>query len=186
MIAWTDLLLPALLAAVLVFLASSVIHMVLKLHNPDYRKLPDEDAVREALRKGSPGPGQYIVPHCLDPKEMADPAMQQRFEEGPVGVIYLRPTGMTKLGPFLGKWFVYTLVVGLIAGYVGRAALGPGAPYLDVFQVVGAAAWLGYAWSSPAESIWKGVPWIVTVRTLFDGLVYAALTAGCYAWLWPG
>lgn len=185
MVAWTDLALPTLLAAVLVFVASSVIHMVLRLHNADYGKLPDEEAVREALRRGSPAPGQYILPHCLDAKELADPAVKQKFEEGPVGVLYLKPNGMTRIGPFLAKWFAYTLVLGLVAGYVGRATLEPGAPYLQVFRVVGTAAWLGYSWSMPAESIWKGVPWRVTLRFMLDGLVYALLTAGCFAWLWP-
>ena len=75
MVPWSQLLLPILLSAVFVFVASSVIHMVLKLHNPDYRKLPNEDEVRAALNKGAPPPGQYVLPHCLDPKEMENRVM---------------------------------------------------------------------------------------------------------------
>jgi hypothetical protein len=56
---------------------------------------------------------------------------------------------------------------------------------LHVFQVVGAAAFLAYAGQSAADSIWKYKPWSVTFRYLLDGLVYAALTAGSFAWLWP-
>jgi hypothetical protein len=47
-------------------------------------------------------------------------------------------------------------------------------------QVIGASAWLAYAWGSPAESIWKGKPWTSTFRYLVDGLVYASLTAGAF------
>ena len=42
---------PILLAAVLVFVGSSVIHMVLKYHAKDFQKAPDEDGVMDALRR---------------------------------------------------------------------------------------------------------------------------------------
>ena len=185
MVSWIDLLWPSLLSAVLVFVASSVIHMVLKLHNVDYKKLSNEDEVRAALRKGSPAPAQYLMPHCADSKEMASPEMARKLEEGTNAVIYVRPNGAPKLGPFLGKWVLYSLVISLLAGYVARSALAPGAAYLSVFQIVGASAWLAYAWQSPSDSIWKGKPWSVTFRAMVDGLIYAALTAGSFAWLWP-
>ena len=185
MVAWTDLLLPILISAVLVFIASSLIHMVVKWHNPDYRRLANEDEVRAALRKGSPSPGQYVFPHCLDGKQMAEPAMKQKYVEGPVGVLYVRPSGAPSLGPFLIKWFVYTLIVGALAGYVAHATLTSGAEYFKVFQVAGATAWLAYAWQGPSNSIWKGQPWAVTFRGMVDGFVYASLTAGAFAGFWP-
>ena len=43
MVSLTALALPILVAAVLVFLASSVIHMVLPFHRSDWRRLPAED-----------------------------------------------------------------------------------------------------------------------------------------------
>ena len=48
--------LPILVAAVLVFVASSIIHMFLPYHRTDYGKVPDEDAVMDAMRgfDGSP------------------------------------------------------------------------------------------------------------------------------------
>jgi len=81
--------------------------------------------------------------------------------------------------------FAYTLVVSLLAGYVARATVAPGAEYPHVFQVVGAASWLAYAWSIPADSIWMGKPWSSTFVYRLDGLIYASLTAGSFAWLWP-
>jgi hypothetical protein len=30
-----------------------------------------------------------------------------------------------------------------------------------------------------------GKPWSSTFLYMFDGLIYAALTAGSFAWLWP-
>lgn len=185
MVSWTALLLPALLSGVLVFIASSVIHMVLKLHHSDYKKLSNEDEVRAAIRKGSPAPGQYVTPHCGDMKEMASPEMQKKYVDGPIAVITLRANGPIQMGPLLGKWFVYSVVVALLAGYVGRVALAPNADFMHVFRVVGAAAWLGFAWQSPADAIWMGKPWAATAKTLFDGFVYAAATGAMFAWLWP-
>ena|SRR5437660_1833144 len=50
MIPLIALWLPILLSAVIVFFASFIIHMVLAYHKTDYRKLPDEDRVTDALR----------------------------------------------------------------------------------------------------------------------------------------
>ena len=47
--------------------------------------------------------------------------MKKRFEEGPVAVLFLKPTGEMQLGPFLMKWIAYTLVVSAIVGYVALA-----------------------------------------------------------------
>ena len=185
MVAWSALLLPSLVSAVLVFIASSLIHMVVKWHASEYKTLPNEDEIRAAIRKSSPGPGKYVMPFCKDSKEMESPEMQKKYAEGPNVVMYVRESGSIKLGPFLGKWFAYTLVISLLAGYLARATVAPGAEYLHVFQVVGAAAWLAYAWAIPSDSIWIGKSWGSTFTYMIDGLIYAALTAGSFAWLWP-
>ena len=85
-----SLLLPVVLSAVLVFFASFLIHMVLRYHSSDYTQLPNEDAVRAAIRAGNPAPKQYIIPYCKDPKEMQSPEMVQKYVEGPVAVLNLR------------------------------------------------------------------------------------------------
>lgn len=183
MVAFASLIVPIALSVVLVYVASSLIHMVFKWHNPDYRKLPDEPAARLALKGLSAG--QFIVPHCIDPKHMSDPDMKRRLEEGPNLVIYSRAPGPLKLGPFLGQWVLYLFAVACLLAYIARAVLPPGTEYLKVFQVVGATAWLAHSWSFPADSIWKGKPWSSTARHFLDGLIYAALTAGAFAWRWP-
>ena len=42
MVSLVSLLLPVFVAAIIVFVASSVMHMVLPYHRSDYRQLPDE------------------------------------------------------------------------------------------------------------------------------------------------
>ena len=50
MVLLAALWLPILLSAIIVFIASSIMHTVLPYHRSDYRKLPDEDTVVAALR----------------------------------------------------------------------------------------------------------------------------------------
>jgi hypothetical protein len=177
--------LPIVLSAVLVFVVSAIIHMVLKYHNRDYKQLPNEDAVRAALRAGNPEPRQYIIPYCSDPKEMEAPEMRQRFIEGPVGVLNLRRPGPPTMGPMLLQWFLFILVVSFFLGYLAAMTVEPGAPYLKVFRVVGVAGFLAYAAGQVPAAIWMGKPWSVAWKELFDGLVYGLLTAGTFGWLWP-
>jgi hypothetical protein len=177
---------PIVLSAVLVFILSAIIHMVLKYHNTDYKRLPNEDAVRAALRSGNPEPRrQYIFPYAAEMKEMGSPEMQQKFIEGPVGVLYLRQPGPPTMGPALAQWFLFTLWVSLLVSYVAARTIQPGAEYLDVFCTVGAVTFLAYAAGVLPASIWMGKPWAVTAKEMFDGLLYALVTAGTFGWLWP-
>ena len=179
--------LPILLSAVFVFIASSVIHMVLQLHKRDYKRLPNEEQALEALRKAGVGQGQYVFP-CPVSGEMKDcgtPEMLAKYEQGPVGVVVVRPRGMPNIGKSLGQWFAFCIVISVFTAYLTGLAAKPGEPGMHVFRVSAAAALLGHGFTSVCDSIWKGVSWGTTVKFVFDGLVYALVTAGTFAWLWP-
>lgn len=137
MVSLAALWLPVVLSAVFVFVLSSIIHMVLGYHRSDYSRLPNEDAVRAAIRSGNPAPAQYIIPYCANPKEMESPEMKQKLAEGPLAVLNIRPAGAIGMGKSLVQWFLFALVVSFFVGYVATHALPAGAPYLKVFQVVG-------------------------------------------------
>jgi hypothetical protein len=176
---------PIILSAVLVFILSAIIHMVLKYHNSDYKRLPSEDAVRAAIRSGNPEPRQYIFPYAAEMKEMSSPEMQQKYVEGPVGVLYLRRPGPPTMGPALAQWFLLNLIVSLFVAYVAVHSIQQGAEYLHVFRIVGAVTFLAYGPGQLAASIWMGKPWAVAAKEVFDGLLYALVTAGTFGWLWP-
>jgi hypothetical protein len=82
-------------------------------------------------------------------------------------------------------WFIYSIVVSIFAGYVGGRAMPAGTDYLRVFQIVGTTAIVGYSLALPQLSIWYGRGWSLTIRSAIDGVVYGALTAGTFGWLWP-
>src|SRR5437868_5612402 len=100
-----SLWLPILLSAVVVFVISSLVHMVLKWHAKDYGALSNEDAVRDAIRAGNPAPGRYVMPQCKEMKDMGTPEMKQKYEEGPVAHLTILNKGTPGMGKYLGQWF---------------------------------------------------------------------------------
>lgn len=176
-----QLWLPILLAAVAVFVASSLIHMVFKWHNRDYRKLPNEDAVRAAINAGQPGPGLYVLPHYLDGKECSSEEAQAKFREGPVGKLMLRKPGAMSVGPMLLQWFLLNVFVAFVAAC---AAMGANGGH-HAAHIAGLATLLAYGAGSVSEAIWMGKPWAATLKDLLDALIYAVVTALVFCWLWP-
>jgi hypothetical protein len=184
MVSLTALWLPIVLSAVIVFVASSVMHMVLKYHNSDYRKLPDEDKLLAAMRPANLQPGLYVFPHSTH-KEMNTPAMMEKFKQGPVGILTIRPSGAVALPKFLILWFGYCLVIGLFVAYITGRTVAPGVQYLAVFRVAGTVAFMAYGLGGLSNGIWKSQPWSSVIKEAVDGLIYGLLTAGTFGWLWP-
>jgi len=184
MVPLTALWLPILLSAVIVFVASSIMHMLLPYHRSDYQRLPDEDKTLAALRAAGLKRGLYIFPFCTH-KEMNSPAVVEKYKQGPVGMMTVFPSGPPAMPKFLALWFVYCLIIGYFTAYLTGRTVAPSAPYPAVFRVAGTAAFLAYGLGHLSDGIWKGQPWSVTVKEVIDGLVYGLLTAGTFGWLWP-
>ena len=185
MIPLITLWLPILLSAVIVFFASFVMHMVLAYHKSDYRKLPDEEHVTDALRSAgvTRGPA-YFFPH-FSFKEMKSAPVIDKMKRGPVGLLTVLPSGPPAMGKSLVQWFLYCVAISIFAAYLSGRLLAPGTVFLQVFRVVGTGAFLGYGAAHAQESIWSGRSWIVTLKHLVDRLIYALLTAVTFGWLWP-
>ena len=181
----SELWLPILLSAVLVFVASSLIHMASPWHKSDYPKLSNEDQVLDALRPLNIPPGDYFVPRPATREDMRSPAFIEKVKKGPVMVFTVMPSGPMSMGRNLGLWFVYCLAVGFFAAYITGRALPPGTVYLRVFQLAGASAFVGYSLALWQLSIWYRRAWLTTIKATVDGLIYGLLTAGAFGWLWP-
>ncbi len=181
----TQLWLPILVAAAFVFVVSAILHMATPLHKDECRKVVDEDALRAVLGKQALAPGDYMIPRPENMKDFCSPAMMEKYRQGPVAVLTVLPPGPPRMGRSLIQWFVFSVVVGMFAGYLAWFTLGAGAAYLSVFRVTGTVAFAGYAFSTVCESIWRGRLWGTTVKYLFGGLLYALATGGAFGWLWP-
>jgi hypothetical protein len=176
---------PILLSAVVVFIASSIIHMASPWHRSDYPKVPNEDRVREALRTLAIPPGDYMIPRPSSRAELRSPEFAAKINAGPVMILTVLPNGPMSMGRNLGLWFLYCTVVSVFAADIAGTALLPGAESFEVIRFAGPTAFIGYAVALWQMSIWYRRAWATTFKATVDGLIYAGLTAGVMAWLWP-
>ncbi|HET7631167.1 MAG TPA: hypothetical protein VFK16_02500 [Gemmatimonadaceae bacterium] len=185
MVGLSALWLPIVVSAVIVFVVSSLVHMVLPWHKKDFARVPDEDRVMELLRGVGLTPGDYMLPRPDSMDHMKSAAFREKCERGPKLTMTVMPNGFGGMGSALVQWFIYLLIVAIFAAYVAGRALGPGAAYLAVFRFAGVTAFAAYALALWQLRIWWKRSWHLTIWATIDGLVYALLTAGTFGWLWP-
>ena len=185
MTALHQLWLPVLLSSVFVFVASSIIHMFTPWHKGDYRKVPNEDGVMDALRPLAIPPGDYMMPRPSSPADLKSPEFLEKRNKGPVMIFTVLPSGPMAMGKQLLSWFAYSCVIGVFAAYVTGRALPVGAPYLQVFRFAGTITFVSYSLALWQMWIWYSRALGTTIRSTIDGLIYALLTAGTFGWLWP-
>src|SRR5262245_61614535 len=125
--------LPILLSAVIVFVASSIIHMAPLWHRRDYPNVPNEDRVMEALRPFSIPPGDYMLPRAAGPADINSKAFVDKVRRGPVMVLTVMPNEIPSMARHLVLWFFYCTAIGVFAAYIAGRALPPGTDYLRVF-----------------------------------------------------
>ncbi len=184
MVPLAALWLPVVLSAVIVFVASSIMHMLLPYHRSDYNRLPDEEKVLSALRAMPLRRGHYIFPFATH-ENMKSPELIEKQKQGPVGFLTIMPSGPPVMPKFLVQWFVFCLLIGFFVAYLAAHTVPLGANYPAVFRVVGTAAFLAYGLANLSNGIWRGHTWSATIKEVIDGLIYALLTAGTFGWLWP-
>lgn len=177
--------LPILLSAVLVFIISSLVHMVFKWHAPEYRGFANEDAVRAAIKAGNPTPGQYVLPYCSDMKAMSSEPMTKKYREGPVGFVTLGPSAPPAIGTSLLQWFGLSLAISAIAAIIAGKYVGLAGGGRTAACLTGTIALLAYGFGYIQGGIWQGQPWSSVAKYLVDSTLYALGTAAIFWWLWP-
>lgn len=176
-----ELWVPILVSSLVVFVMSALVWTVLPWHKSDFKKTADEEAVRAAL-KGL-APGFYLLPYHTDPAELKNETVARKYIDGPQGYVTIVPNGLPNMAPKLVMSFVYNVLVGILCAYFVSRTIGPQASYLDVFRIAGTTAFVAYGVAYIQDSIWFGKPWAITVKNLFDGLLYGLLTGGVFGWL---
>lgn len=175
---------PILLSGVLVFVASSIIWMALPIHKPDIKFIPNETEFTDAIKPLNLKPGFYMYPNCENSKEMQSEAFKERWKTGPWGTINVMGNA-PNFAMNLLKCFISYVVIAAMCGYLAGIGLAPGAEYMDVFRVVGTAAILGFCMGSFAGDFFLGKPNRFIITSFIDGVIFALITAGVFAWLWP-
>ena len=146
--------LPILVSAVIIFVASSIVHMVLPWHKRDYVAIPNEAAVADALRPFAIPPGDYMMPRPAEREDLKSPEFAARVRQGPNLVVTFLPNEPWAMGRNLGLWFVYCLVVSFFAALAVVIALPAGYEHTTVFHLAVLSAFLGYT-----AAIWQMAIW---------------------------
>ena len=179
-----SLLLPVVLSAVAVFVLSSVIHMAMPWHKNDYEKVPDEDGLMAAMRPFGLAVGDYMMPRPSSGADMKSPEFMAKVAKGPVAIMTIRP-GTWNMGQTMATWFVFTLLVSIVAACMTGAVMAPGADDHDVFHYAGAVTFLCFAMGGVPQSIWYGRKWSTTFKHGLDSLIYGAATGLIFSMFWP-
>jgi len=179
-----DLWLPILVASIAVFFASMLLWTVIPHHKKDVLSAPGE--IEKKVGELGIRPGFYMFPLGMDgePKDMKDPAMQERMKSGPWGTLCVWPAAPV-FPKNLGLTFLVYLVVSATVAYLASEAVPAGASYAQVFQVTGVAALLGYVFGGLPNGIFFGTPTRFVLTNLFDAIVFTLVTAGIFAAMWP-
>jgi hypothetical protein len=121
MVELTALWLPVVVSAVVVFIASSLIHVVLPWHKGDYPGLEKEDEFRAAVGPLALPPGDYMTPRANSTADMKSPEYNEKMKQGPVIIMTVLPNGPATMGAAFIQWFLFLLAVGLFAARGGPA-----------------------------------------------------------------
>ncbi len=181
----SELWIPILVSGGMCFVWATLAWVILPYHQTEWKRLPTEHDVLEALRKNIPPPGLYSFPFARGTdRTRAD--IRAALEKGPVGYVAITTAGRVDMSRMVVQSIIYYLLVSTLVAYVAwNAGLKLGAPYLSVFRMVGIVTTMAYVLGSVPESIWFGRPWKSWAIQLGDGVGFGVVTAATFAWLWP-
>jgi len=179
-----DLWLPIVVSTVVVFVASSIVWMAMPHHKADMKAIKDEGPINRALGEMKLAPGGYYIPNCGDKEKMKSGEFKDRWKNGPWAFLVI-PAGAPSFPLNLAVTFIEFLVVSVVIAYIASVTTPADAEYLSVFRVVGAAGVLAYVLGTIHHEFFQMKTVRHVVFCAFDGVVYALLTAGIFAWLWP-
>ena len=152
------LLLPIILSAVAVFIISAIVHMGPLWHRNDHARLPDEDAVLDALRPFAIPPDDYMAPHAIGADGMRAAGFMEKRKRGPAFLMTVMPSGFA-MGKYLGQWIVWNLIVAIVVACIAGHIVPPGGNHHAVFHYTAALTFLSYAMGTVPMSIWFHRRW---------------------------
>ena len=119
-------------------------------------------------------------------KAMGSEAMKRKYEEGPVGHLTVFPNGLPNMGKYLVQWFLWTLVVSLVAACLAGRVCGLSHAHAHAAaKLAGAITFIAHGFGTVTESIWMGRPWSTSAKHLVDAALYGIGATLVFYWLWP-
>src|ERR1043166_4347759 len=102
----------AVVGGVVMFIWGALAWMVLPLHTPTVKEIPNEDALRAVIRENVKEPGFYAVAGWGRGEGQSAERQEQKYREGPRGVMVLHPSGGD---PYMAKTFMVGFVLDVLA-----------------------------------------------------------------------
>lgn len=182
----TQLWIPIVVSAALVWVIGAVIWMAMPHRKNEWKPITNEVGFIQSVKSFELAPGFYSFPHCGDGKRMKEESFQVMLKEGPIGTVHVWH-GMRSMGMCMIGSFVFYLVTSVFVAYLGWNAFEgrPAPTYLDVFQITATAAFMAYSFALIPIGIWFHKPVKNMVFDVVDGLVMGLATGGVFGWLWP-
>tara|TARA_R110002072_G_scaffold42064_12_gene118139 strand:- start:90993 stop:91589 length:597 start_codon:yes stop_codon:yes gene_type:complete len=184
MVHLAELWMPLLITSVVVFFASAIMWMAMPHHKKDINFVGDkEPGFLDALKSTDLKAGFYLYPGC-EAKDLKTDEGKAKWDAGPWGSLIVSP-GKPNFGMNLVKTFVVYAIITVFVAYITGHSVPAGAEYMHVFRVAGTTAILGHCMGGLVNDFFLGKPTRFIVTCFIDGLVYALLTAGIFAAMWP-
>lgn len=182
--------LGGLLGGVVVFLMSAVFHMATQLGEVGIHGMPNEEAMRVALRATMHEPGIYAIPWAdmssgksKEQQEADMAAYAAKYKEGPTALLIYTPGGVEfSFGKALLNQFLFSLVGAFLMAWVLATTAGATSYWTRVLIVAVAALFGGFVYTLPywnwykfpANYIWAEIgTWVVS--WFVGGLAMAAV-----------
>ena len=162
------ILLAALLGGLVMFVWTSVNHMLLPTSEMGITSMPNEDPVLEALRTNVPDAGMYYFPGFdmganMTPEQEA--AWTQKHKTGPAGLLIYKPVGGEPMPPaLLVTEFLSTIIAALFMALIADRLSGAYMKRVLLLSLLGLFGWVSISLS---QWNWYSFP---TAYFLADGI----------------
>jgi len=167
--------LGTIVGAVVIFIVSSIWHIVLPFSETGFHVLPHEEVLHTALRLGITDPGIYMFPG-MDVTKQNDPAEQKRFadkfRQGPTGLIIFQPGGKDFSFPkLLVNQFLFQLMAAFVVSLLLAMSAAAMPNYLERVLFVALVAVFGSLVIDLPYWNWYGFPGNYTFEHLCEMLL---------------
>jgi hypothetical protein len=187
------IILGGILAALLMFIWSSIAHTILPIGEMGFSSTENEDAILAALKANLPGPGLYLMPTAemykarnlpKDQQEAAMRAGREKWTAGPRAFVNYHPDR----APFgFPHQLFHEFAADLVAGWILAFALAMAAVRVTSFGGrVGFVTLLGllpYLVISVSHWNWYEFPFVYEMAEFLDTVIGSALAGVGLAWL---
>lgn len=180
----TSLVLPILVAAVAVFVLSSIVQSVMPWHKTDFGNVPDDDTFINVIRQLDIPPGDYTVPSPRLPDGSRNPDFVEKWAAGPSVTMTVIPPSAS-MARYMGQWLAFTVLVAVIAGWITGTIVGPRGDDHAIFHYSAIITFLCYSLGAWPLSIWYHRKWSTALKSAFDAILYGVATGLVFTWLWP-